>query len=205
MSILDSLFGHPDYMKQPAAWFHARILVGAGAMLTPSFCARNGVTHVINCAFDDDSPSWFRERNPNSYAVMCAHDTYRHRILDWYVLFEEAMHSFLRQGTGTVFVHCQAGMNRSAFLALTYVAKNFHIRLDDLVPSVKRQRPCMFSNQVYMNQVKEFINGRIQSAEGSGLVGSRDDERNSGLGTPGDHPDTQRLECDAGRVADRVE
>ena len=175
-------------MKQPPAWFHSRILVGAGAMLTPSFSIQHGITHVINCAFDEDSPSWFRERNPSRYVVMRAHDTPYHNILDWFPHFEETMRSFLREGNGTVFVHCQAGINRSASLALTYVAKNFHIPIDDLVPSVKRQRPCMFSNQVYMNQVKEFINGCIQSEENPRVIG-RDIGRDTRLSAPGDRTD----------------
>ena len=195
------IFGIPDYMKQPPAWFHSRILVGAGAMLTPSFCVRNNVTHVINCAFDDDSPSWFRERNPNSYAVMCAYDTHRHRILDWYVLFEETMRSFLQQGTGTVFVHCQAGINRSGFLALTYVSKNFHIQLDDLIASVKKQRPCMLSNHIYMKQVREFINGCVQSTQDSGHSVRSNNERDPGLGPSGHRSDAETIHAETGEPA----
>lgn len=102
---------------------------------------------------------------------MRAIDSPLHNILDWYPAFETALRTFLREGTGVVYVHCQAGMNRSAFLALTYVLKNFRQSMDVFIPSVRRQRPCMFQNVVFMNQVKEFINGCIQSEKNQGEPG----------------------------------
>lgn len=157
-----TMFLKPEYLRQKPAWFHTRILVGAGGHLTPAFARQNDITHVINCAFPEDSPGWFRSAYPNRYACMSAVDSPTANILDWYPLFELTLHNFLRQGTGVVYVHCQAGMNRSASLALAYVCKNFSVKFEDLYPVVKRQRPIMFQNTVYMNQVKDFINGCLQ-------------------------------------------
>ena len=155
----------PDYLRQDPAWFHTRVLVGPGAFLTPKFVYEHGITHVINCAFPDDSPEWFQKSYPNNYACMEAVDSFFVNILAWYPKFEETMRKFLRHGNGVVYVHCQAGMNRSASLALAYVCKNFHVKPDEIIPILKRQRPCMFQNTIYMNQVKDFINGRVQSEE----------------------------------------
>lgn len=157
------MFLKPIYLRQPPAWFHTRILVGAGAQLTPQFAWKHDITHVINCAQPEDSPGWFRFSYPTKYACMDAVDDPHANILDWYPKFEETLHKFLRDGEGVVFVHCQAGMNRSASLAMAYVCKNFSIKFEDLYPAVKRQRSIMFQNTVYMNQVKEFINGYLQS------------------------------------------
>ncbi len=157
----------PDFLRQHPAWFHSRILVGPGAFLTPQFVLDNDITHVINCAQQEDSPGWFRFARPEQYACMNAVDRPDANILDWYPLFEDTLRKFLRDGHGVVYVHCQAGMNRSGFLALAYVCKNLSLSLSDLVPVVKRQRPCLFGNLVYMDQVREFINGRIQSEEDS--------------------------------------
>jgi protein-tyrosine phosphatase len=157
----------PAYLRQNPAWFHTRILVGAGAQLTPQFAWKNEITHVINCAFPEDSPGWFRSSYPNKYECMNAVDDPSANILDWYPKFEETLHKFLKDGEGVVFVHCQAGMNRSASLALAYVCKNFSVKMQDLYPAVKRQRPCMFQNTTYLNQVREFINGRVSSEKNS--------------------------------------
>jgi len=155
----------PDYLRQPPAYFHTRILVGPGAFLSEQFVKSKNISHVINCAFDSECPIWWRTKYPEKYVCLSAIDSPLHNILDWYPKFEETLRKFLREGNGVVYVHCQAGMNRSASLALTYVAKNFHQQFDMLKLSVLKQRPCMFQNVVFMNQAKEFINGCIQSEE----------------------------------------
>ena len=83
-------------------------------------------------------------------------------------MFEATLHQFLKEGAGTVFVHCQCGMNRSAFLALTYVCKNFGLTIQSVVDPTKRQRPIMFQNSAFMGQVEEFINGRVPSSQNTG-------------------------------------
>lgn len=155
----------PEYMRHPPAWFYNRVLVGAGAMLTPSFVRKYGITHVINCAGPEDSPSWFRTSYPYNYECIGAQDSLFANILDWYPRFQAILHAFLQHGTGTVFVHCQAGMNRSGFLALAYVCRNFGVPFDTGIANGRRQRPVLFQNPVFMRQVEEFIkHGRISRA-----------------------------------------
>ena len=187
-----------DFLRCPPAWFHTRILVGPGEFLTPSFAIRNGITHVINCAFDVHCPEWWKSRYPYKYVCLNAMDSPDHNILDWYDEFETWMKAFLRQGNGVIYVHCQAGMNRSGFLALTYVCKNFNLRVDPTVALFRKQRPVLFQNQVYMKQVKEFINGRFQSEEDPGSIQHRDDIRYVGFCPPGGDPNPQRLDVDTG-------
>jgi hypothetical protein len=160
----------PEYLRQPPAWFYTRILVGPGQFLTPSFAAKYGITHVINCAMDEYSPQWFRKRHPTRYRVLNAIDSPEVNILTWYPRFEAALYQFLLESDGVVYIHCQAGMNRSGFLALAYVTKNFGVDLGGLVRAAKIQRPCILSNSVFMNQVKEFIyNGRLSNSKDTGL------------------------------------
>ena len=140
-------------MTQPPAWFYSRILVGAGEMLTPSFCNKYNITHVINCAFPGDSPRWFRDRYMSRYACIGALDTPNHNILDWYPGFEETLTDFLRQGDGTIFVHCQCGINRSAFLAVMYVCEVFGFSYENAEYSVISQRPCALTNTSFRQQV----------------------------------------------------
>jgi protein-tyrosine phosphatase len=162
--------------RVPPAWFFPRILVGAGQMLTPLFAARYNITHVVNCAYPEHCPIWFQKTYPKNYVCLYAIDSPTVDILDWYPAFEDAMHRFLREpGTGTVFVHCHAGINRSASLALAYVCKNFGQDLESTLRSVITQRPIMFANRVFMNQVKTFINGCVSRAKDPGYVhGSSD-------------------------------
>ena len=173
------------YLSEPPAWFYPRILVGAGEMLTPSFFRRYSITHVINCAFPMHSPEWFRKAYPGRYVCLNAVDAADVNILTWYQAFEETLSRFLREGNGTVFVHCQCGINRSAFLTLTYVVQKFGMPYEKLMVSLKRQRPCMFTNQVFRKQTEEFTNGRLQDTKDPGSRGERIVDGDSGLGASG--------------------
>lgn len=188
--------------RVPPAYFYPRILVGAGMALTDMFAFKYNISHVINCAFDQDSPLWFRTRHPNRYVSLQAYDSPFHNILDWYPKFEAAMHQFLQQGNGTVYVHCQAGMNRSAFLALTYVCKNFGLDMDATMKATLLQRPIMFQNPIFMNQVREFINthGHLQNSQNSGHSDTKHD-RDTGFGTPRHHSDPTGLDPTARGLA----
>jgi predicted protein tyrosine phosphatase len=152
----------PIYLRQPPVWFYPRILVGAGEMLTPSFMRKHNITHVINCAQESDSPDWFKQTFPARYICLDAHDSLESNILTWYVRFEEVLRAFLQSGGGTVFIHCQCGINRSAFLTLAYVCKNFGLDFKSVYAGTKQHRPCMYSNGVFRRQVELFIqNGRV--------------------------------------------
>ena len=194
----------PDYLRQPPAYFHTRILVGPGAFLTPKFVRERAISHVINCAFPGDSPAWFQRTRPDHYVCLSAMDTSYHNLLTWYPRFEETLYRFLRDGsTGIVYVHCQAGMNRSAFLALAYVCTRFHMDGETMLDAFKRQRPCMFQNQVYRRQVLSFINGRVSGAENPGLSIGGPSDGDPGLRTQGRGSDLTRFDVDTGGTPDR--
>jgi protein-tyrosine phosphatase len=199
MMFYNGRFGIPDYLRYPAAWFYPRILVGPGAFLTQRFTAEMNITHVINCASDGDCPDWFPDRHPDRYLCLDGIDSIYVNILDWYPKFEAKLHEFLRAGSGVVYVHCQAGMNRSGSLALAYVCKNFHLPLEEVVVATRRQRPVLFQNPVFMNQVREFINGCLQSQKNTRLDVDRVHDGDSGLFTPDDRPGLEGLIVDAGK------
>jgi len=190
--------GIPDYLRYPPAWFYPRILVGPGNFLTQRFAAENNITHVINCAMDGDCPEWFPIRHGKRYECLRAVDSEYVDILEWYPKFEETLHKFLRQGSGVVYVHCQAGMNRSGSLALAYVCKNFCLPFQEVITATRRQRPVLFQNPVFMNQVKDFINGCISSSENTRLDVDRVHDRDSGLFTPDHRPGLEGLVVNAG-------
>lgn len=191
----------PDYLHQPPAYFHTRILVGPGAILTPRFTHVRGITHVINCARPEDSPSWFRSKCPDNYVCLNALDSPDANILDWYPEFDRVLHSFLRAPmSGVVYVHCFAGMNRSGFLALAYVCSRFHMDGPTMLEAFQRQRPCLFQNQVYRGQVLSFINGCLSRAENPRQSIGGTSDGNTGLGSQGRGSDPARLDVDTGRA-----
>ena len=170
------------------AWFHPRILVGSGTQ-SIRLLSRHKITAVINCAFPQDCPEVTKRILGPRYVCLQAYDSPHVNILDWFPAFEEAMYRFLRETTGIVYVHCQAGMNRSAFLALAFVCKNFGMDLTTTVTLTKSQRPIIFQNQVFMAQVQSFINGHLSRAENSRLIGGSENG-NAGLGPSGHRPES---------------
>ena len=195
----------PTYLRDPPAFFHPRILVGPGAFLSPAFVTKYGITHVINCSHDDYSPIWWRSNYPTKYKLIEAIDSTQHNILDWYSEFEQALHSFLKEGTGVVYVHCQAGMNRSASLALAYTSKNMGMDVDQMIQSARRQRPCILQNLVFMNQVREFINGRVQDSKDEGQFPVEYSDRYARFFTPRDSPESERYKDETSGAPKRVE
>jgi protein-tyrosine phosphatase len=160
----------PDYLLQNPAWFHTRILVGPGQFLTRRFAERHNITAVINCAFPEDSPDWFRQTYSAQYICLQAHDNITTNLItQHYDRFEQSMREFLRNTTGTVYVHCQAGINRSAFLALAYICRNCGQSFELSIRSLRQQRPCMFQNPAFKRQVEEFVNGYISRPQSAGV------------------------------------
>lgn len=143
---------------EPPARLHTNIMFGSGKDLTPANVAKHNITHVVNCAYDKDSPSWFRERYPANYACMNAQDSLTTDIRKWYSYFESTMDTFLRDSTSkTIYVHCQCGINRSGFLSLMYICKKFHYPFDSAINVILTQRPSALTNQVFMKQAQEFL------------------------------------------------
>jgi protein-tyrosine phosphatase len=116
------------------------------------------ITHVINCAFDNDSPNWFRKQFPSQYVCLNAQDALNVDIRKWYRTFEDAMDTFRTDPTsGTIYVHCQCGINRSGFLTLMYICKKFHYPIETAIHAILRQRPSALTNSSFMKQAREFL------------------------------------------------
>jgi len=142
----------------PIAVVFDRILLGPGGHMTPRFMRIYSVTNIINCADDTACPFWARRHLGPRYISLGAEDTEHTEIIrDFYPKFEETMDRFLRDPQcRNVYVHCHAGMNRSATLAIAYVHRRFGIPMTKLIESVARQRPCILTNPAFQRQLVEF-------------------------------------------------
>lgn len=146
------------HMKDSPARVHPNLLIGAGCMLTPQFVDKHEITHIINCASDCDSPEWIQESFKSNYTCLHAVDSFESDITNWYDSFENTLRSFLRSSDcKTVYIHCQAGINRSAYLTLLFCCNRLHYNFDSTCKSILVQRPCAFTNHVYYAQVKSYI------------------------------------------------
>jgi predicted protein tyrosine phosphatase len=146
------------WQNDPVACLYPRIYIGAGCQFTPELAQKGNFTHVINCATKEDGPEWFSQAHPDKYAILNAVDSVDVNILNWYPLFERVMFNFLRDpGSRNIYVHCQCGINRSAYLALAFVCRTFGFQLKTLAHSLVAQRPCTLSNPSFWRQVSDFV------------------------------------------------
>jgi predicted protein tyrosine phosphatase len=146
------------FAHDPIATVYPRILLGPGFVLTPTFIKTRQITHVINCAEDEVCPLGLRNAlGSTRYACMNATDDETDIIQKHYTAFEAAMDAFLRDPTCyNVYVHCQAGMNRSATLAVAYVVRRFRAKLQIVVENTARQRPCIMTNPYFHEYLCKF-------------------------------------------------
>jgi len=147
------------YLKDPPAQIHPHILFGPGAYLTPEFVDKYKIKSVINCASEEHSPTWFKSGFPENYVCLEAIDSLDVQILSWYPRFSESMNKFLLQGT--VYVHCQGGINRSGFLSLAYLCLEKKYNVKSLEMSIVRQRPCALTNKAFRKQIYEKVNEKL--------------------------------------------
>jgi protein-tyrosine phosphatase len=141
-------FNSRGYLKDPPAQHHPKILFGPGAYLTPEFAKQYNIKYVINCAQEEHSPTWFKTEFPENYVCLNAIDSLEVNIFTWYPKFYESMNKFLSLD-GNVYVHCQAGINRSGFLYLAYLCLEEKYNIQVLEKSIIKQRPCALTNKVY--------------------------------------------------------
>jgi len=151
------------YMYDPVAVAFPRIFVGAGGQLSPRFMLLHNVTHVINCADDSACPRSVRPLlSPSRYTVLNAIDSPDVKLFEaWYEPFKKAMDAYLRDPTcRNVYVHCHAGINRSAFLAAGYIISTFRVPLSVCVSRLSSQRPCVMQNEAFQHQFYDFVKVR---------------------------------------------
>ncbi|KAK7895583.1 hypothetical protein WMY93_020908 [Mugilogobius chulae] len=62
----------------------------------------------------------------------------------------------VRDSSGRVLVHCQAGISRSATICLAYLMKRKRVRLDEAFEFVRRRRSIISPNFSFMGQLLQF-------------------------------------------------
>ncbi len=146
------------YMRDPIAVVYPRIYLGSVYSITPEVFQRYNISHAINCSVPEFDSKWFKETHPDKDECMNAEDTLDFDITTVYPKFEETLNRFLSdKNSRNIYIHCQCGINRSAFLCLLYMCVKYQYRLDNMVSHILRQRPCCLKNPSFRKQVTDYI------------------------------------------------
>lgn len=140
------------------ALVYPRVILGPACYINPIFIHLHNITHIINCAEDEVCPKWAKRWVGKNYACMRAIDSPGYEIIEnCYEFFSRVMDAFLRDpACGNVYIHCQAGINRSACLIIAYIHDRFRVPLDMVVDITAKQRPCILTNTGFQKQLLEF-------------------------------------------------
>ena len=145
----------------PACRVTSRIWLGSRYdAIDDDWLREEGITHVLNCAYEIPgfNPSTVRE-----CMVLNADDHPDYPILERH--FEATQYFLdraLMESDSQILVHCMAGINRSATLALAYAsyhsdrAIRFY-RFADCFERVMEERPFILSNEGFYQQLLEWL------------------------------------------------
>ncbi|KAM9333640.1 dual specificity protein phosphatase 4 isoform 1-T1 [Pholidichthys leucotaenia] len=110
-----------------------------------------GISALLNVSAD--CPNHFE--GAYQYKCIPVEDNHREDISCWFVEAIEFIDS-VRDSSGRVLVHCQAGISRSATICLAYLMKRKRVRLDEAFEFVRRRRSIISPNFSFMGQLLQF-------------------------------------------------
>lgn len=141
----------------PPVLFRPNLMVGPGMFLHPRFVFANGITHVINVGEAEAAPEWVKRAFGPRYAHLPIADDDKTQLASIYPTFEHTLLNYMRDPNARmIYVHCMAGMNRSASLTTMFVVKQTRLPLEGIMLHALRVRPCMYANPHFNAQLMEF-------------------------------------------------
>ncbi|XP_005992564.1 dual specificity protein phosphatase 1 [Latimeria chalumnae] len=110
-----------------------------------------GITALINVSAN--CPNHFEGHY--QYKSIPVEDNHKADISSWFNEAIEFIDSAKKAG-GRVFVHCQAGISRSATICLAYLMRTNRVKLDEAFEFVKQRRSIISPNFSFMGQLLQF-------------------------------------------------
>ncbi|CAL8318010.1 unnamed protein product [Lota lota] len=110
-----------------------------------------GISALLNVS--SDCPNHFE--GAYQYKSIPVEDNHKEDISSWFLEAIEFIDS-VRDSSGRVLVHCQAGISRSATICLAYLMKRKRVRLDEAFEFVRRRRSIISPNFSFMGQLLQF-------------------------------------------------
>ncbi|XP_028316214.1 dual specificity protein phosphatase 1 [Gouania willdenowi] len=126
-----------------------------------------GITALINVSAN--CPNHFEDSF--LYKSIPVEDNHKADISSWFNEAIEFIDSVRNKG-GRVFVHCQAGISRSATICLAYLMRTNRVKLDEAFEFVKQRRSIISPNFSFMGQLLQFESQVLASSTCSSEAGS---------------------------------
>lgn len=153
------------YYPPADVWGNGKLWIGSAMDASNrKWLIEKGITHVVNCAEPLGSyASRIASTQVREVIVLEAQDDLGYMILDHHLddVLRFCDAAYRNDSNTRIFIHCMAGVNRSATLALAYAASTYIVqshksrieRLADVFVSVMKQRPIILTNDDFYNQL----------------------------------------------------
>lgn len=116
--------------------------------------AEKNITHIINVT--SDLPNEFESEEGLTYMRISVVDTFSQRIFDYFKMAFMFIENARTSG-GVVFIHCMAGISRSATIVMMYIIVTQGMTLDQAFTFVKQCRPIISPNLDFMGALMRCI------------------------------------------------
>lgn len=170
-------FEHADHV--PCAAGCDAVFVGSVRHATdPFLLSRFGITHVLNCAAGDCTvPTKEYARRGIAYCEVEGKDEENYPLLRKHLTrCLNFLHPCLMAGgSGKALVHCVAGRNRSATIAIAAVMYSLRIPLQVVLRRLFQRRPFILTNLSFRHQLKELAAAQGLLFAPQGLVRAAND------------------------------
>ncbi|KAJ8397111.1 hypothetical protein AAFF_G00009650 [Aldrovandia affinis] len=110
-----------------------------------------GISALLNVS--SNCPNHFE--GVYQYKCIPVEDNHKADISSWFAEAIEYIDS-VKDSSGRVLVHCQAGISRSATICLAYLMKRKRVRLEEAFEFVKQRRSVISPNFSFMGQLLQF-------------------------------------------------
>jgi len=112
---------------------------------------RYNISHIVNCAkgLGNYHPDNFAYRNLHWY------DMDEEKVIHHFDEAADWIHVAIKQG-GTVFVHCAAGVSRSATMVLAYLMRHEGLAFEQALTTLRRCRSIVCPNDGFVQQLREY-------------------------------------------------
>lgn len=111
---------------------------------------RIGITHIVNVTIDQ--PNYFEEKNSFIYKRVPVHDGAMFPIWKHFDSTCRFIDDAMNQN-GKVFVHCHAGISRSATIVVWYLSMKYNLHPNESLKYVKQIRTVVRPNDGFLTQL----------------------------------------------------